>query len=370
MAIAGRATPEGTRRFAARHPDLAAGHWRDALGLRLSSIGLGTYLGNPDPVTDRAYEQAAEAAVSLGCNVIDTAINYRFQRSERSIAGAIARMCAAGAVSRDEIFVCTKGGFIPFDGGPPRDPGSYFLETFVRPGVAGPDDVVAGCHCMTPKYLRHQMEASLKNLGLETIDLYYLHNPETQLDGVDRAEFARRLAAAFEALEKAAKEGLIQWYGTATWDAYRVEHRAYNSLSLADVLQVARRVGGERNRFRAIQLPLNMAMLEGYLAPTQLAANQAMAAVPAASMNGLAVFTSAPLLQARLLRSLPPHVREHFSGLETDAQRLVQFVRSIPGVCASLVGMSRVEHVRENLAVAKVSPLPEDTLRALLKLES
>jgi len=84
------ATPEGTARYVARFAGrVAQGHFRQAQGLWVSSIGLGTYLGDPDDATDRAYVEAVKRAVRLGCNVIDTAINYRFQRSERAIGQAL-----------------------------------------------------------------------------------------------------------------------------------------------------------------------------------------------------------------------------------------------------------------------------------------
>ncbi len=55
----------------------------------LSPIGIGTYLGNADEATDLSYTRAIVRAVQLGVNVIDTAANYRFQRSERSIGEAL-----------------------------------------------------------------------------------------------------------------------------------------------------------------------------------------------------------------------------------------------------------------------------------------
>ena len=104
-------------RFAGR---LASDHFREAAGLWLSSIGIGTYLGDPDEADDAGYRDSVVAAVRGGCNVIDSAINYRFQRSERSIGQAL-RLLAAEGFRREEIAVATKGGFIPFDGGYPTD---------------------------------------------------------------------------------------------------------------------------------------------------------------------------------------------------------------------------------------------------------
>ena len=67
---AGSATPEGTLRYAARFQGRAApGHFREIPGgLVLSSIGIGTYLGEADAATDGAYTDAVVAAVESGCN--------------------------------------------------------------------------------------------------------------------------------------------------------------------------------------------------------------------------------------------------------------------------------------------------------------
>ena len=86
-------------------------------------------------------------AVQLGANVIDTAANYRFQRSERSIGKAVQALTATHGYQRDELVICTKGGYLPFDGGPPENVRAYIEETFVQPGIVGPGDIVGGSHC-------------------------------------------------------------------------------------------------------------------------------------------------------------------------------------------------------------------------------
>ena len=81
--------------------------------------------------------------MELGGNVIDSAINYRFQRSERSVGAALKKLADKG-IGRQELVVATKGGFLPFDGTPPKDIRAYFHESFVKPGIASFSDVVAG----------------------------------------------------------------------------------------------------------------------------------------------------------------------------------------------------------------------------------
>ncbi len=386
------ATPQGTARYAARFAGrVAEGHFRQAQGLWVSSIGLGTYLGDPDEATDRAYVEAVKRALSLGCNVIDTAINYRFQRSERAIGQALRELLeepdppppsptrerrgerwgeAGGEViARDELVIATKGGYVPFDGGFPSDPRGYILETFIRPGIARPEDFVNG-HCMTPAYLRHQLEQSRRNLGLACIDIYYVHNPESQLGSIPRDEFRRRLRAAFETLEAAVAEGLIRMYGTATWNGYRTSDRAPDYLSLAEMVALAREVGGEGHHFKVIQLPYNLAMTEALTRPNQAIGDLAVPVLEAASRFGLTVVTSAALVQGQLVDRLPAFIAKALPGLKSDAQRALQFARSTPGVSVALVGMSQVRHVEENLALARLPLATEDQLFSLFQRPS
>src|SRR6185436_4134128 len=79
-----------------------------ATGLTVSSIGIGTYLGDSTDEDDALYESAIARAIRSGVNLIDTAINYRSQRSERAIGAAIQQVLASGDVARDELVVCSK----------------------------------------------------------------------------------------------------------------------------------------------------------------------------------------------------------------------------------------------------------------------
>jgi aryl-alcohol dehydrogenase-like predicted oxidoreductase len=358
--IAGVATFEGTERYASRIGGrLPADHFRrlDA-GPRTSSVGIGTYLGKEDAATDLQYQKSVTRALERGINVIDTAINYRFQRSERAIGAALETAFGKGLVARDEVVVASKGGFIPFDGRVPIDAGAYFTETYLKPGIVKPDDVVGGAHCMTPRYLADQLARSRKNLGLETLDVYYVHNPETQLEALGPDEFFPRLRTAFESLESAVKGGTIARYGTATWNGYRIDPGTPGYLSLEEVVAAARDVGGADHHFKVIQVPHNLAMTEAYTRATQRVGGDLVTLVEAARRLGIYVMASASVYQGQLTRNLPPVVAQFLPGLETDAQRALQFVRSTPGIGTALVGMKSAEHVEENTLVTGMSPLP------------
>jgi aryl-alcohol dehydrogenase-like predicted oxidoreductase len=364
--IPGVATFDGTERYASRIGGrLPADHFRRLDGgPRTSSIGIGTYLGREDAATDVQYQKAITRALERGVNVIDTAINYRFQRSERAIGAALEEMIGRNLIARDEVVVATKGGFIPFDGAVPRDAGAYFTETYLKPGIVSPDDVVGGAHCMTPRYLSDQIDRSRKNLGLESLDVFYVHNPETQLDEVDRAAFTTRVRSAFESLEKAVGEGRIARYGVATWNGYRVDPDTQGYLSLEEMTALAREAGGPDHHFKVIQLPYNLAMTEAFTRANQRVGSDMVTLVEAARRLGIYVMASASVYQGQLTRNLPPVVAEFLPGLATDAQRAIQFVRSTPGIGTALVGMKSAEHVEENAEVAGVGRLPEsDFLR-------
>jgi aryl-alcohol dehydrogenase-like predicted oxidoreductase len=353
-----RASLAGTRRLSTRFTDERVPDFYRAAGggLVASSIGIGTYLGEPDDADDRRYEDALRAAITAGINLIDAAINYRCQRSERVIGRVLASMISSNTARRDEILVCTKGGYIPLDGTPPASREEYTAmierEYFAR-GIMRPDDVVGGGHCMAPGYIADQIGRSRANLGVETIDVYYLHNPEQQIPAIGRDAFVPRLVRAFEALEARVAAGEIAAYGCATWNGLRVPPDSRESLSLEELVAAARNVAGDAHHFQYVQLPVNLAMSEALRAPTQRVAGKERTALEAASELGLVVVASASLMQSALARSLPAAVRDALPRYDTDAQRALAFVRGIPGVTTALVGMRGVKHVAENLAIAE-----------------
>jgi aryl-alcohol dehydrogenase-like predicted oxidoreductase len=365
--LAGRATAEGTTRFRARFADRAApDHFRELAGRWFSSIGLGTYLGDDDDRTDASYRDAVVRAVELGVNVFDSAINYRNQRSERALGAALCTVFEQGLARRDELIVATKGGFLAFDGNRPADPRAWLEDTYLRPGILGRADLVAGCHAMTPRWLADQLARSRRNLGLETIDIYYLHNPETQLGEMSRQAFLERVRAAFAELERACAEGHVGVYGTATWSGYRQPEGAADQLVLAELVALAEEVGGAGHHFRMLQLPLNLSMPEALLHKNQPSGGRSASTMEAARQAGLGVMISGSILQGRLAR-LPAPLRPAIPGPTTDAQRALQAVRSAPGVLSALCGMSRVTHVEENLELARLPALSPATAAGLFE---
>jgi aryl-alcohol dehydrogenase-like predicted oxidoreductase len=353
-----RATAAGTARYQERHrTDVAPDHFRTGPDeLVLSSIGLGTYLGTDTDADDDAYTDAVRVALRSGINVIDTAINYRCQRSERAIGRALQGMLDNEQLARDEVVVCSKAGYIPLDQYPPATPEGYqgyLRREFFARGIIEPADVVAGGHCLAPAFIADCLRRSRRNLGVDAIDVFYLHNPEQQLGALTPEALRARLRAAFELLEERVAAGEIGVYGVSTWQAFRVPPGARAHIGMADLVAVAREVAGDAHHLRVVQLPLNLGMLEALRTPTQPVGGVLLPALEAAAALGLSVMTSAPLMQGQLTQGLPAAVHELFPALATDAQRALAFARSVPNIATTLVGMKHSAHVVENLGAAR-----------------
>jgi aryl-alcohol dehydrogenase-like predicted oxidoreductase len=371
--IPGFATFEGTSRYRSRFAQLAdAGHFRQAehvVGageLWCPSIGLGTYLGEPDDKADREYVNTISVALQSGINLLDTAINYRHQRSERNIGEALQQAVAAGNVRRDEVVVCSKAGYLSFDGNLPTDPRQYFISEYVETGILDPRDLAGGSHCMAPRYLMDQIERSRKNLGLETIDVFYLHNPETQLAEVSAEVFRRRVLEAFSALEVLVKEEKLRFYGMATWNAFRVAEGARDFVNLEEMAALAHEAGGSGHHFRFVQLPFNLAMPEAFVLANQTFQKKHVSLLQAAAQLKIAVIGSATLYQGRLAHGLPAYVKDQL-GFKTDGENAIQFARSAPGLLTALVGMGQREHVAQNIKPALVPPSRADLWEKLFQ---
>src|SRR5215469_6967445 len=323
------ATIEATTRYCARFPEFRRTlFYRGIFGLQVSSLGIGTYLGGDDDASDLAYTDALVAAGENGVNFFDSAINYRNQRSERCIGAALKQL------QRDEIVICTKAGFLT--------PGAV-------PDSLKPEDVVGRMHCMAPDFLADQIVRSLRNMDVETIDVFYLHNPETQLGFVTREQFDDRVRRAFDRLEQLVDQDKIRCYGAATWEGFRKK----GALSLPRMAEIAQETGGPDHHFRFIQLPFNLGMVEAFVEKPE-------SVLEIANRLGIIAVASGSLMQGELLSRMPDAVTERLPGLSSDAQRAIQFTRSTPGITIALAGMGRREHVFEDLGVAGVPPLTRD----------
>jgi aryl-alcohol dehydrogenase-like predicted oxidoreductase len=367
-----RATAEATTAYATRQ-NRHADAYSDLCGVKVSRLGAGSFTPEPywEAAYDFSYQPAIEAAIMNGCNHIDTAVSYRFRQSEREIGQAIAALIAAGEVQREELFIASKAGFLPLDYPFPKNPYKWIETEVIAPGLATAEEIITDQHCMSPAYLRKSLSWSLENLGLEALDLLYLHNPEMQLGHIDRRCFLDRVWGAFEAFEQMADEGLIGAYGVAGWNAFMVEEGHMEYVCLHDLVQIAREIGGENHHFKAIQLPHNLAKPHACAYTNQpLSDGLYYTPIQAAQALNLAVMTSSSLLRMNLFkRPFSPKAAALLGGgFENAVQYALQYAASTPGVSSALFSTQDVAHMIEDLAVLDAPQTPAAHFQALFSL--
>ncbi|KFL35407.1 MULTISPECIES: aldo/keto reductase [unclassified Sulfurospirillum] len=354
------ATAEATYSFAKRfanYKDFYARHD----GLIFSKLGFGTFKKEPYKEENYTfdYKEALKTAIKSGINVIDTAINYRYQQSEREIGEVLEELFAKDEVKREELIICSKGGFVPLDFPFPENPYEWISEHIIQKGLASTEDIELDQHCMTPAFLKDSLDRSLANLHVTCLDIYFLHNPETQLTKIGYTHFLKQLEAIFASFEERVNEGKIKSYGIAVWNAFTYEEGNSEYIRLEDVYDVACKVGGANHHFKYIQFPFNIAKTHAYSIPNQkMRDGNYYTPLQVAHKLGLGVMSSSSLLQMHLFQKpFKPEVGYLLDSnmeLQSDIQLALQFVRSTRGIVTSLFSSSKSEHVSSNLSIATV----------------
>lgn len=299
--ISGYATSSGTSTLAARHPELFYGRLGQT-GLRVSQAGFGGYR-----ITASIPEHAAalRRALESGVNLIDTSANYADGRSEELVGGVVAQMLSAGRLRREEVVLVSKAGYLQ---------GRNYEMSRERQlrGQSFPDLVpyAEGLeHCIHPEFLDDQLSRSLARLGLETLDVYLLHNPEYFLGWARKlgqppdqaqAEYMRRLEKAFRHLEAEVSAGRIRRYGISS-NTFPVGHTDPQFSCLERIWQTAESISSDHH-FAVIQMPMNL-----FETGAVLLANQPSGKTPVAfaRQKNLGVLINRPLnavAHGRLIR--------------------------------------------------------------------
>ncbi|QOY53163.1 aldo/keto reductase [Candidatus Sulfurimonas baltica] len=340
--------------------------------LIFSKLGIGTF--NAEPYKEENYVfhyiEGVKEAVRSGINLIDTASNYRYGQSEKEIGEALKELFAEGISSREELIICSKGGFIQLDYPFPKNPYMWIEENIIEKNLATKDDIEVDQHCMTPDFLEYSCRRSLVNLGVESLDIYYLHNPEMQLIKLGEKEFYKLVEKIFTRFEKLADEGLFKSYGVCVWNGFTAENKEL--ISLEKLVKIAIKVGGENHRFKYVQLPFNMGKTNAYTTPTQKVGGEECTIIQAAHRLNIGVISSSSLLQMKLFKKSFTResgvVLDESMTLTSDIQLALQFVRSTPGIISSLFASKAPVHVKENCEISKVKSVDRNRYDLLYRL--
>ena len=325
-AIAGRATAAGTASRTERlGPEARAELPRT--GLVVSGIGFGGYRIDDLHPEHRA---ALELALRSGLNLIDTGANYGDGRSERLIGEVIATLTDKGELTRSEVVIVSKVGYVQG----PQHALAVARKASGKPYAEMVEYTDGLWHCIHPEWLADQLTGCLDRLGLETLDVVLLHNPEYFLaDAAKRGQgplsatrdaFYQRLEQAFRYLESEVTRGRIAYYGvssnTATGSA-----EARDTTDFARMLSAAEAVAPGKHHFRVVQVPLNL-LETGAL----FAAGKSESVLALAQAARIAVLTNRPLNAIRggtILRLADPVKPENAPKFELTRSNLLSLER-------------------------------------------
>ena len=325
MKISGCATPEGTAAF---HNNAALPTWaiHKVLGLSLTALGVGTYIGRHDSETDTIQKNALTRLLRLGCNVIDCAPNYRAGRSEMCVGETLTQLIEGGEICRESVFVTTKVGLIPENS---TLSGNYRI---------GPEQ-----SCYDPCYLKESLSESLHRLNLETVDCVFLHNLEL-LRLTDSEHFDSNFSIVAECMEQIVKCGMANSWGISSWNGFRVPEYNPEYLSLTKLLS------NNLPHMHYLQVPLGLWGIEVITGKWQ--EGKSLLDDP----HNLAIFANSPLLQGEIVKV--------FKNNPEYIEKSICFVRDTQNISVTLLGIKQNKHVS---AWQKIQHMHYDNMDEILE---
>jgi aryl-alcohol dehydrogenase-like predicted oxidoreductase len=355
--LKGYATYEGTARLAKRTKS-SDDFFKEADGLLFSSISLGGFA--PEAYKEENYVYSFKdsflESIKQGCNHFDSALSYRYTKTTQELAEALKEAFEKGLLQRDEVIISEKAGFIPLDYPFPKNPYRWMQEELVDKGICAKEDVVSDQYCIAPGFIEYSCDRSREILGVETLDIFYIQNPEFMLGFLDKKEVKKRLEKAFKKCEELVKKGKIKRYGVATWNSFMYEKDNLEYLGLKELLEMATKVGGKEHSFKYILFPYNLAKVQAATMKTQKGKNGDVSIFEAASELGVFMIGVSPFLRMNLFKA---PFGENFRALcgavaMSDIQRALQFARSNGFTVTTVFSSTKKEHVEHNFELKDV----------------
>jgi len=281
------------------------GPWLTEIGFGAWAIG-GSWEYGWGPANDADSIRAIQFGLELGINWIDTAPAYGWGHSESVVGEALTGR-------RASVFVATKCGLLPGEG--PR------LQRNLH-----------------PRSIQQELDASLKRLKTDYVDLYQFHWPDK----------AHPVEKAWESLVQLKAQGKIRWLGVSNFDVPLLERcqKIHPVDSLQPPYSLLRREI-EMEILPYCQMhgigviaysPMQSGLLTGTFDPNRLAPDDWRRQSP--------WFTEPKLGQAmQFVAELQPLAKQYG---KTVGQLAIAWVLQQPGITAAIVGARSVEQVAKN----------------------
>jgi aryl-alcohol dehydrogenase-like predicted oxidoreductase len=339
--IKGFANLEDTKKYF-NNKDIDSKHIRNTHWFYTLPMAIGTHLGDFSDEHSDLYVDAIIYGLEHGINFIDTAVNYRAMRSERDIGKVLKYLISEKkTIKREEIVISTKGGQIYGDYHLGVKPIDYLEKILIPNGILERKDVNIvdnHRHTLVPSFYKTAIGLSKENLGIETIDIHYIHNPEISMYVLGSELFYKQLEKLIGFYEEQVELGNIRFYGMATWDAFISDPGSRWYISLEKVMDIVKGVVGEKHHFKFIQLPYNKFNNLANIKTNQSLKGRYCTPIQVANELGLTVTISSPLNQS-----------EGLSKGALSHGELLKYVINTEGVYATMVGTKTREHLKENM---------------------
>jgi len=297
-------------------------------GVKVSEIGLGSWLTYGGTVADETAIQCIDRAYELGINFFDTANVYRQGEAEAVVGKALAKY------ERDSYVLATKA-FWPMGEGP-NDRG------------------------LSRKHIIEQVHHSLKRLNVDYIDLWQCHrfDPETPLDETLRA------------IDDLITQGKILYAGVSEWSAAQIAE----ALHIADKLLLDRIVSNQPQysmlqRYiepeilplcqregvgQVVWSPLAQGVLTGKYRKGEAYPEGSRATDPATGGIIARLLTDANLDKVERLSAVAVHKECSL------AQLALAWILRQPNVSSAIIGASRPDQIDENIKALEIVLTAED----------
>ena len=307
----------------------------------MSRIALGTHLGDANDEVSAMYQEAIKYAVQNGIYTIDGAINYRGMRSEKDEGIAIRELINTGVINREDIFVTSKAGLLFGDITEKTNPKMY-LENILKPqGISDSDftDYEGLRQTLNPAFFEIALNKSLENLGLETIDLHYIHIPEITRLGMDESGFYDKMENLLSWYECKVKENKIRNYGIALEFMAKEPKETKWHFELEEIKKRAEKVCGGESHLKYVIFEYNMLCPYPCTVLSQHVNGEALTLADACHKLGFKTVASMPLAMGDALK-------------EHSLKELLEF--ALEGSDHIIVGSKNKEHIKEILASANI----------------
>jgi aryl-alcohol dehydrogenase-like predicted oxidoreductase len=355
--IKSSATIEKTRKWADKFPQLQY-NLLGKTGLTVSACGFGAYRVD---YRVREHFESLAYAIDSGINLIDTSANYSDGGSETLIGNVLAGMIEKDKITREEIVIVSKGGYIQ---GKNLEAAQKMKDDGL--GYKNVTEYAENIwHCIHPDFLKDQITFSLERMKLETIDVYLLHNPEYFLDSpaakdleLDelRHEYYNRIKRAFEYLETEIKSGRIGFYGISSNSFVKPsDDPVFTSLNYC--VNAAEEISPE-NGFKVIEFPLNLLERGAIINKNQLGDTKTLLNYAAGLNMGVLINRPLNALDGKGLKRLADFpVNEEYSKLD-EAQIIAEI---------NLLDLMEEDFTRENLDKLNLTEENKKAVAAFLK---